>query len=628
MSEGIWIAVGSIVVGSALGLFTRRQHAWFTALRTFAVTAVASVVAVQMLPEAVGELGWLALVVFVGALALPSLVAPLVRRLSQTRGGVSRHWIGAELGFVGFLLHQVAEGLAMGTYGGSDHAYASTNSLYFAVAAHTVPLAALLTVEALIHRGRGSALRRSSLLVLATLVGFGLADLAQHRLPHEIHPVLAAGVAGFLVHVIFHDHDAPPKRTRVTSSLDVLAALAGVALPLVAGQFSHSDAGPTRDAFLAAFAELMAETAPMLLLGLFLGAALQLVGAKIPSRFFRSGGSLRQALRGVAVGAPLPLCACGVLPLAESLRKRGAGPALVLAFLIATPELGPETLVLTARFMGWPFAIFRVGAAVGLAVLAGYAFAKIVGKRGDRRLDEAAVPSAVRGGETWALLRRGYGYFDELVLHTAPWTVVGLLAAAYVQIALPADSLGGLRDGGLDIWVVAVVAMPTYVCAASATPLAAVLLVKGVSPGAVLAGLLLGPATNIATVGVLRRAYGNRAVILGVGLVLLASVGLGYAVNLSSLPVELSESMLGEHAHGWWAIASIVLLGLVLVAQLWRRGTRPWLEVLGGGHDHGHGHGHDHGHGHGHGHGHDHGHAHDDRHEAQRPERDHEHDGS
>ena len=158
MTHGVAIAIGSILLGSALGLFTRRQHAWFTALRTFAVAAVASVVVVRMLPEALGELGWPALVVFAAALALPSIAAPLVRRLRHASGGISRHMMGAELGFLGFLLHQV-RGPGDGDVRAGHHD--PTDSLYVAVAAHTIPLAALLTVEAVIHRGRGAAIRRA-----------------------------------------------------------------------------------------------------------------------------------------------------------------------------------------------------------------------------------------------------------------------------------------------------------------------------------------------------------------------------------------------------------------------------------------------------------------------------------
>lgn len=611
MIEALAITAGSVVVGAALGALTGRKHVWFGSLRTFAVAAVVAVVVVQMLPEAVEPLGGWGLLVFIAALAAPGLITPIVRRLARTRP-VSRHGVGAELTFIGFLLHQAAEGLALGTYATEGHAHHGHGTLYWAVAAHTVPLSALLIWEALAHRGRWAAIVRTSLLVGATFTGFMLADVASHQLHDDVQPFIAAAVAGFIVHVIFHDHGPTPRRTPMSSTLDVIALAVGVLVPILAArEAGDSHGGEVREAVIAAFIELVIETAPMLLLGLVLGAVLQLFGSRIPARYFTSGSDLRQAIRGIVVGAPLPLCACGVLPIAESLRRRGAGPALVMAFLIATPELGPETLTLTVRFLGWPFAGVRLAAAIVLALLAAWIFAKAVRRVRAPAAVEDPGGSMVMAGSSAVRQRwfsSAYGYFDELVLHTAPWTFVGLLAAAYVQAVLPADSLAVLAELGLDVVVIALVAMPAYVCAASATPLAAVLMLKGVSPGAVLVGLMLGPATNVATIGVLRRAYGVRAMVVGVASVLAISIAMGYAVNFADVPITMPQHLDEAHAHGWLPIVSVVLLGIVLAAQLWRWGMKPWFEILEGSHPHDHGQ-HDHGHDHAHHHGeHDHHH--------------------
>ena len=610
MIVAVVITVGSILLGAILGAATRSGSRWLGPLRTFAIAAVAAAVVVQLLPESVSELGAPALLVFVGALALPGLLAPLLRRVPPMRG-VSAGHLGVEFGFVAFLVHQVAEGFALGTYSGGGHGGHDGHdhsAIIIAVAAHTLPLTAVFIAEALVHHGRSSAIRRTIGLALATSVGFTLADVALVELQHEVHPWLSAGIAGFLVHVVFHHHEEHGQsRSVAVSALDVLGAAVGVGLPLLASQWSGGHGEELREAVTEAFAELLVETAPMLLLGLAIGAGLQVVGSRIPSRYFTTGGAWRQAARGVAVGAPLPLCACGVLPIAESLRRRGAGPALVMAFLMATPELGPETLTLTVRFLGWPFAIARIASALGLAVLAAVLFDRWVRADRRRRPEDPDAGQTMLTGEVAAgrrpSLARVYGYFDELLLHTAPWTFVGLLAAAYVQAVLPEGSLAPLREMGLDVWVVALVAMPSYVCAASATPLAAVLILKGVSPGAVLVGLLLGPATNIATIGVLRKGYGGRAMALGLATVFALAVALAYAVNLLGLDATVPQGLEDEHAHGPVAMGAVVILGVVLLAQLWRWGARPWLEILHGGHDHEHDH--DHGHDHEHGHGHD-----------------------
>ena len=613
--EAIAITVGSVLAGAMLGGLSRREGSWLGPLRTFAVAAVGTAVVVQLLPDAVAEIGGGALIIFAVALALPGLLAPIFRRLRPSVE-VSTHRVGTELGFYGFLLHQLAEGLALGTFAGGEHAEHGHESLFVAVAAHTLPLSAVFVAEAMAHGGRRSALRRTMGIAGATVLGFALADVVHQRLHLDLHPWLSAGIAGFLVHVIFHpDHGRQGPRRIWTSTLDVLCAVVGVALPLWAALSSDDHSSVVRSQVSDAFIELMAETAPMLMLGLALGAILQIVGSRIPSRYYSSGSSWTQALRGIAVGAPLPLCACGVLPLAESLRKRGAGPALVMAFLIATPELGPETLTLTVRFLGWPFAILRLVAALALAFVVAVAFARLADAIPPRtpRPDpgETLLAGAAAHGRTFS---RIYGYFDELVLHTAPWTIVGLLAAAFLQVVLGEDSLAGLADSGLDVLVVAAVAMPSYVCAASATPMAAVLVLKGVSPGAVLVGLLLGPATNLATIGVLRRGYGNRAVLLGVGVTLVVSIAMAYAVNLAGVTAQVPEQLHQEHGHGVASFGAIAVLGFVLVVQLWRWGLRPWLEILEGSHTHDHDHDHGHGHSHGHDHGHHHHHGHDDHH--------------
>jgi Predicted permease len=208
-------------------------------------------------------------------------------------------------------------------------------------------------------------------------------------------------------------------------------------------------------------------------------------------------------------------------------------------------------------------------------------------------------------------------YFDELLLHIGPWALVGVVAAAYVQAVVPAGSLAGLTHGGLDLVVVALLAVPTYVCAASATPLGAVLLLKGLSPGAVLVGLLVGPATSVAALDMLRRGYGWRVVGLGLAVILGVSMALGALVNAMQIPAMPAVLLEPPRAHAWLSVStvSMAVLVVMLLRQLWRWGPHPWFEILdAGSHGFGHGHGEhdpDHHPRHGHGHGpEDHDHAH------------------
>src|SRR5690606_30097966 len=314
-------------------LVTTRGHVVLGALRTFAAIAVVTAVLVQLLPEAVQELGAAALVAFVSALVLPRSVALLGARLMRSTG-ISARGVGADLGFYGFLLHQAAEGLALGTFVGDGHGH---GDLVLGMAAHTVPLTAVFVAATLSARGRGSALRRTGALLVATAAGFGAAGTITATAVSGVLPWLSAAIAGLLCHILVHDEGLSVRRTPLAGALDVLGAVAGVALPWMA-------AGVHRHAVHLGHDDLRER----------LGHAL---GSRSPGGTRRAGGAAAQALRGIGIGARLPLCAYGVLPLAEALRRRGAGPALVLAFLVSPPELGPATVTLTIWFLGTPFVV-------------------------------------------------------------------------------------------------------------------------------------------------------------------------------------------------------------------------------------------------------------------------------
>lgn len=595
------IALCSVALGALLGLGGSQRSLF--ALSTFAIVSALAVVLAQLLPDALSEVGLWALLVCAGAALLPTAL----QRASSRLGTLGNGRLGLELGYLALLVHKVADGVGLGTYGGGRHADHGHFDVLFAIAAHTVPIVALVTIAFHRRGGLRSVALRVTGLAAATLAGVYLPALVSAETFETFEPWLTAAVGGLLLHVVAHDWQ-PHKRTPSTVGrlVDLSAVAAGMALVFLGGHESHHDHGDRgagmRTELGAALLDLAIETAPALLAGLVIGALLTAWGSRLPTKWLRSGGAFGQALRGAVVGAPLPICACGVLPLAASLRKKGAGAALVVAFLIATPELGVETLALTASFVGWPFALVRLGAAIVLAMVAALAIHRATGASGEAFDPSVLSPEA--SGESSG--RRFLEAFDDLLYHVAPWTVVGLIAAAYVTVALPMDSLGELRTFGLDIAVLTLIAIPSYVCAASATPLAAVLLAKGLSPGAVLIGLLLGPATNLATLGFLRKTFGGRATLIGVGALVLSAWVLAFALNVVDLPLDVAI-VGGEHDHGWGAALATGLLGLALLRSIWRSGLRAWLgslgEAIGGGHDHRHPHDHHH-------HGHDHHHHH------------------
>ena len=576
------IAVGSVLLGAGLALFPGSAGRGLGPIRTFALTAALAVIVAQLLPDALHAVGVGALGAFLAGLAAPAALRAVVRSARKGQRDADGETAALELGFVGFLAHRFGDGMAMGAFGGPMSAEGVQGSVVLALAAHGVPVTAAFVLALLTARGRRPALIHVAFLAVATLAGVVTASYVPFEAVRGIEPWLAAVVAGLLLDVVMHDLRADPPLGAMNRTFDFFAAAAGVGLAFL-GSISHhhvEEESHLQADVGRALVDLTLDTAPMLLLGLAIAAVLQSLGSRIPSKWLSSGGALRQAVRGAVVGAPIPLCSCSVLPVTGALRARGAGPAVVVAFLVSTPELGVETFALTGKFMGWPFAGVRVGAALLVAIVAALVVSRLALPQPS---PEAAPESVVH--ETPAKgaspVARWLDSFDELIFHVGAWTALGLIVAALVEVLLPTNALGSLQTAGLDVVAVSLVSIPSYVCASSATPLAAVLLAKGFSPGAVLAGLLLGPATNLATLAFLRRAYGTRAAVGAVLALLGVTWILAWGVN-RWVPVGglYAEAGTVAHEHGLVAKVAAVALIALLARSVWRNGMRGWLSAM------------------------------------------------
>ncbi|MBW2463170.1 MAG: permease [Deltaproteobacteria bacterium] len=624
------VAIGSVALGAALGLY-RKSGPLLGAVRTFALVAAMVVVLVQLLPDALAEIGLWALVVAAGAAMLPGVLGRLLGGSGDGDGNGNGngdgdgngngnghgaaavslahdhsvgHRVGLEVGYLGLLLHKVGDGAGLATFSTELHEGHGHYDVFAAIAAHSIPITALVVLAFARDLGARAGLVRAAGLAAAATLGIAAVQVLPLELLEVAHPWVSSVVGGLLLHVVAHDWS--PGETRNRRPLGELIAVAlGLSLVILPGAHGHAHgegAISMRDAAGHAFVDLTLDTAPTLLLGLLIGAALQLFGSRIPIGWLTRGSNLRQAIRGAVVGAPLPICACGVLPVAQSLRNRGAGAALVVAFLLATPELGIETFALTVRFLGWEMAFARLFSAVGVAIAAALLVARFATKTSESKRDDGAKDAAINdSGAPGPWPQRLLESLDELLGHIGPWTLIGLVTAAYVQAALTADSLTGFTAFGLDVLVVSLVAVPSYVCAASATPLAAVLIAKGLSPGAVLAGLLLGPATNMATVAFLRSHFGGRATAVGLA-TLIGTVWL-IAMGLNASPITITPMTEGAHDHGpdWLAWGATAILSLLSLRAILRKGLASWLGAIREGpgdagetgeDEHGHGHGH------------------------------------
>ena len=318
--------------------------------------------------------------------------------------------------------------------------------------------------------------------------------------------------------------------------------------------------------------------------------------------FLRRGGSWMQAVRGTLVGLPVPVCSCGVIPLYRSLVVGGVPATAAMAFLVATPELELAAVVLSVSLLGPEVTVARVGAAFALALLVG----RIVGGAARPARIEAA-PARAERPPLGKRLREGLAYgFGDMVDSTGPWILVGLAMAAAAEPLLSPETFAGFPQW-TEVPLFALVGMPIYVCASGSTPFVAVLLAKGVSPGAAIAFLMTGPATNITTFGVLSRLHGKRTAIAFAGTTALFAVLLGYAVDALLPTAAAALPDLHEHAGSWWQWAALGALALVYLVSLFRQGVRGFLGQVIAPHSHGdeddccdHDHGHDHDHAHAH----------------------------
>jgi hypothetical protein len=252
-------------------------------VRTFALVAAVTVVATHLFPEAVRALGATAILLLVMGLVIPAWTEALVQRLTpgprpgpdptepsdgprrehehghpHAHGADSR--LASEIAFAGLLLHHLGDGVALFTY-------AATADVVLSLAAHTVPLIAVLVLRYSEILGRAAAIGRAVLLLAAMIAGSALAGVVPTEMIDRANPWIAAIVSGLLLHVIAHDLEADPPATPAARSLDLFAAALGIAVPLYGGLDGGSRA-------IAAFGARFSAASPALLLGLAAGALL------------------------------------------------------------------------------------------------------------------------------------------------------------------------------------------------------------------------------------------------------------------------------------------------------------------------------------------------------------------
>lgn len=337
---------------------------------------------------------------------------------------------------------------------------------------------------------------------------------------------------------------------------------------------------------LTIFWELILESAPWLLLGYLLAGIIKQV---LPSSWVEkqlSKKGVASIVKGAFIGAPLPLCSCGVIPTALAIRKAGASKGATSSFLVATPETGVDSISFSYAVLGPIFAIARPIGALVSAIIAGLMV--LVLDKEETPVEKVSSCGSCCGGKKQVVeevpgfgqrlisaVQYGYG---RMISDTAKWLAIGLLAAAIITAVVPQSFFLQWGDGLMAMVIMVLVGLPMYICATASTPVAASLLFAGISPGAALVFMLTGPATNIATMGVIKEQLGTRSLIAYLSGVIGTAIICGLVLNslyeTFSWPLQLSMAEHGESYPLWRQLAGILLVVLVLrvwVQPLWQR---------------------------------------------------------
>lgn len=292
------------------------------------------------------------------------------------------------------------------------------------------------------------------------------------------------------------------------------------------------------------------------------------------------GRGFGAVLKAAIIGAPLPLCSCSVLPAAYSLHRKGASRGATVSFLISTPETSIDSIAVTWALLGPVMAIVRPVAAVITAMVAG--FVETVRSRNEpppeveppacRECESDACEHVDRPGR-WRRFWRFVVF--EMGDDVGPTLALGLILAGIVTALLPDDFFEAyLEREWASMLVMLVVGLPLYVCATASTPLAAALVLKGLNPGAALVLLLVGPATNVATVLMVGRMLGKASAALYVATIAVLALVCGAALN--AVAGALAADVVPEHVHRLMPEWVYVAGGLLLAAYLLHALAR-WL---------------------------------------------------
>ena len=313
---------------------------------------------------------------------------------------------------------------------------------------------------------------------------------------------------------------------------------------------------------------LTKDMSPYLLLGFLIAGVLSVVISPASVQKNLGGKGLFPIVKASLFGIPLPLCSCGVIPVATSLYKHGANRSATTSFLISTPQTGVDSILVTYSLLGPIFAIFRPIAALLAGILGGLAV-----EIADSGSESNVKPSTQVIDNDKSFFRKIYEYgFISLPQDIGKPLILGIVVAAMISMIVPVDFFASyFGNGFMGLIIMMFAGIPIYVCATASVPIALSLMSIGLSPGAAFVFLMTGPATNAATISTVWKILGKKTTFIYLSAVSGSSLVAGLFINLFSSEID---SHIHNHDHWmlpvWLQITSSVLFLGILINSLLR----------------------------------------------------------
>ena len=334
--------------------------------------------------------------------------------------------------------------------------------------------------------------------------------------------------------------------------------------------------------FIDALIDLSNAMAIYILFGLlFAGILHELVPESLVTKHLGSE-NIWSVIKSTVFGIPLPVCSCGVIPLATSIKKSGASKGATLSFLISTPITGVDSIMATYGIFGWIFTIYRAVTSMIIAMIAGILtnifdkdepvkatpmFSTMKPKQESESCCSTSSCCSTTNEKSFSF-KRVFSYaFGTLLKDIAKPLFWGLILGALITILIPKNLSDFLIEyAWLSYIIVIIIAVPMYVCATASLPIAAGLMLSGVSAGAAFVFLSAGPATNTVTIGVVKKMLGTRSLYIYLGSIVVGSIVFGLGLDYIFTASDIDPKAL-IHLHeeaGFFTLVSSIVLWILI----------------------------------------------------------------